>query len=54
MPMTSNFNFTNNSVVTLELPFSEHVEELRQRFFFNHWDNLIVYMFCICGSKKSS
>lgn len=33
MPMTSNFNFTNNSVVTLELPFSEHVEELRQRFF---------------------
>merc|ERR1711897_5526 len=24
---------TNNSVVTLELPFSEHVEELRQRIF---------------------
>merc|ERR1712238_242404 len=33
MPTTSNFNFTNNSVVTLELPFSEHVEELRQRIF---------------------
>ena len=33
MPTNSNFNFTNNSVVTLELPFSEHVEELRQRIF---------------------
>merc|ERR1712157_193223 len=33
MPTNSNFNFTNNSVVTLELPFSEHVEELRQRLF---------------------
>merc|ERR1711862_236648 len=33
MPTTSNFNFTNNSVVTLELPFSEHIEELRQRIF---------------------
>jgi len=33
MPANSNFNFTNNSVVTLELPFSEHVEELRQRIF---------------------
>jgi len=33
MLTNSNFNFTNNSVVTLELPFSEHVEELRQRIF---------------------
>ena len=33
MPTNSNFNFTNNSVITLELPFSEHVEELRQRLF---------------------
>ena len=33
MPTNSNVNFTNNSVVTLELPFSEHVEELRQRIF---------------------
>ena len=33
MPTNSNFNFTKNSVVTLELPFSEHVEELRQRLF---------------------
>ena len=33
MPTNSNFNFTDNSVITLELPFSEHVEELRQRLF---------------------
>jgi len=28
-----NFNFTLNSSTTLELPFSEHLEELRQRVF---------------------
>ena len=33
MPVNSNFNFTDNSTVKLELPFSEHVEELRQRIF---------------------
>jgi sec-independent protein translocase protein TatC len=34
MPTNSNFNFTNNnSFTTLELPFSEHMEELRQRIF---------------------
>ena len=33
MPVNSNFNFTDNSAVKLELPFSEHVEELRQRIF---------------------
>jgi sec-independent protein translocase protein TatC len=33
MPINSNFNFTDNSAVKLELPFSEHVEELRQRIF---------------------
>ena len=33
MVNNSNFNFTNNSVITLELPFSEHIEELRQRIF---------------------
>jgi len=33
MVTNSNFNFTNNSMVTLELPFSEHIEELRQRIF---------------------
>jgi sec-independent protein translocase protein TatC len=33
MATNSNFNFTNNTTVTLELPFSEHIEELRQRLF---------------------
>jgi sec-independent protein translocase protein TatC len=33
MVTNSNFNFTNNTVITLELPFSEHIEELRQRLF---------------------
>jgi len=31
--MTKNFNFTETTPVTLELPFSEHIEELRQRLF---------------------
>lgn len=31
MRTNSNFNFTNNLTVTLELPFSEHIDELRQR-----------------------
>ena len=33
MTTNSNFNFTKNSTITLELPFSEHIEELRQRIF---------------------
>ena len=33
MTTNSNFNFTNNLIITLELPFSEHIEELRQRIF---------------------
>ena len=38
--MTSNFdfNFKNTPNLTLELPFSEHIEELRQR---------IIHIFCI-------
>lgn len=33
MTTNSNFNFTTNSILILELPFSEHLEELRQRIF---------------------
>lgn len=33
MVTNSNFNFSNNLNITLELPFSEHIEELRQRIF---------------------
>lgn len=37
MVTNSNFNFTNNTGITLELPFSEHIEELRQRIFHLFW-----------------
>ena len=33
MTTNCNFNFINNLTITLELPFSEHIEELRQRIF---------------------
>ena len=33
MTTNSNFNFPKNSTIQLELPFSEHIEELRQRTF---------------------
>jgi len=33
MVNNSNFSFTSNTNIRLELPFSEHVEELRQRIF---------------------
>ena len=34
MTANSNFNFTNVKFKNLELPFSEHIEELRQRILF--------------------
>jgi sec-independent protein translocase protein TatC len=45
MVTNSNFNFTNNTILTLELPFSEHIEELRQRIFLLFW--LILMLTCI-------
>ena len=42
MVTNSNFNFTNNTIVTLELPFSEHIEELRQRLFLLFWIILLL------------
>ena len=33
MVANADFNFVNRNLVTLELPFSEHIEELRQRSF---------------------
>ena len=45
MTTNSNFNFTNNTIVTLELPFSEHIEELRQRIFLLFW--IILLLTCI-------
>jgi len=43
--MTANFNFINNTSVTLELPFSEHIEELRQRIFLVF--GIILILTCI-------
>jgi sec-independent protein translocase protein TatC len=42
MVTNSNFNFTNNTIITLELPFSEHIEELRQRIFALFWIILLL------------
>jgi sec-independent protein translocase protein TatC len=42
MVTNSNFNFTNNTNVILELPFSEHIEELRQRIFLLFWIILLL------------
>lgn len=46
MTNNSNFNFTNNTTVTLELPFSEHIEELRQRIFILFW----IILLLTCGA----
>jgi sec-independent protein translocase protein TatC len=37
MVTNPDFNFQTNKTLTLELPFSEHIEELRQRFFHIFW-----------------
>ena len=42
MITNSDFNFQENEAVTLELPFSEHIEELRQRLFHIVWIVLIL------------
>ena len=42
MATNSNFNFITDTTVTLELPFSEHIEELRQRLFLLFWVILIL------------
>jgi len=45
MLTNSDFNFKNNQTLTLELPFSEHIEELRQRCFHIFW--IILILTCI-------
>lgn len=42
MTTNSNFNFITNTTVTLELPFPEHIEELRQRIFLLFWIILVL------------
>ena len=41
MVTNSDFNFTNNEAVTLELPFSEHIEELTTTLISISLDNFI-------------
>ena len=45
MITNSDFNFQRNETVILELPFSEHIEELRQRIFHIVW--IILFLTCI-------
>lgn len=52
MTNNSNFNFTNNTAVTLELPFSEHIEELRQRIFLLFW--IILLLTCVAFIEVKS
>ena len=52
MATNSNFNFTNNTTVTLELPFSEHIEELRQRIFLLFW--IILLLTCVAFIEVKS
>jgi sec-independent protein translocase protein TatC len=52
MATNSNFNFTDNTIVTLELPFSEHIEELRQRIFFLFW--IILLLTCVAFIEVKS
>ena len=42
MVTNSDFNFKNNETLALELPFSEHIDELRQRCFHTFWIILIL------------
>jgi sec-independent protein translocase protein TatC len=52
MTTNSNFNFTNNSIITLELPFSEHIEELRQRIFLVF--GIILFLTCFAFIEVKS
>jgi len=45
MVTNSHFNFTKTETITLELPFSEHIEELRQRLFHTFW--IILGLTCL-------
>lgn len=45
MVANSDFNFKTYETVTLELPFSEHMEELRQRIFHVFW--IVLGLTCI-------
>lgn len=52
MTTNSNFNFPTTLNVTLELPFSEHIEELRQRIFLVFW--IILLLTCLAFLEVKS
>jgi len=52
MVTNSNFNFTSNTTVTLELPFSEHIEELRKRIFLVF--GIILLLTCVAFIEVKS
>jgi sec-independent protein translocase protein TatC len=51
MITNSDFNFKENETATLELPFSEHIEELRQRIFHIFWVILLLTMVALFEVK---
>jgi len=52
MATNCNFKFTKNTNVTLELPFSDHIEELRQGIFLLFW--IILLLTCIAFVEVKS
>ena len=52
MITNSNFNFKKNTNIILELPFSEHIEELRQRMFLLGW--IILTLTCLAFIEVKS
>ena len=51
MVSNSDFNFTSNKTILLELPFSEHIEELRQRIFHLFWIILFLMFIAFLNVK---
>ena len=51
MLTNSDFNFQKNEAVMLELPFSEHIEELRQRIFHIIWIILLLTLIAFIEVK---
>jgi len=51
MVTNSDFNFKNNETLALELPFSEHIDELRQRCFHIFWIILIITLLAFIEVK---
>ena len=51
MVKNSDFNFKGNSNLILELPFAEHIDELRQRSFQLFWFILLLTCFAFIEVK---